>query len=380
MNKESYLTSLVFLFFVNCAFSQQPTANNEGSDSAKNQTVENGRLIFSTGVRTIFQSRDGDYWFGSQDEGLCRHHGKSFKYFTVEHGLPSNQIISIQEDREGNIWVGTLNGVSRFTGEEFELVPPTQIGFYPLGLSTPTRNKWEKRETDLWFNAGSQQGVYKYDGLRLDYLPFPTALLPDTDNTYSVTGFSQGKDGMLWIATYAGVFGFDGTNFTTINDKTLGFTRSEGRLHVRSILEDSKGRLWIGNNGIGVVQKQGDTVSNFSREHNKLMPMQEFRANTLAKRFTSNVGLQSVFAIAEDSEGNIWFGDRDTGAWRYDDTALVNYAIDPNLESNMIWDIYEDHNQNLLFATTSGVYEFNGKSFERKFESLRPSRYNPCRH
>ncbi len=104
------------------------------------------------------------------------------------------------------------------------------------------------------------------------------------------------------------------------------------------------------------------------------MPMEEFQANTLARRFTANVGLQSVFAIAEDSQGNIWFGDRDTGAWRYDGASLVNYSIDTKLESQMIWDIYEDRNQRLLFAMASGgVYEFNGESFERRFHRAAPA-------
>ena len=94
----------------------------------------------------------------------------------------------------------------------------------------------------------------------------------------------------------------------------------------------------------------------------------KFHSNTLAKRFTANVGLQSVFAIAEDRDGNIWFGDRDTGAWRYDGASLVNYAVDPGLQSQMICDIYEDRDQRLLFAMASGgVYEFTGESFERRF-------------
>ena len=96
--------------------------------------------------------------------------------------------------------------------------------------------------------------------------------------------------------------------------------------------------------------------------------MEEFHANTLAGRFSANAGLQSVFAIAEDSDGNIWFGDRDTGAWRYDGVSLVNYSVDPMLQSQMIWDIYEDSEQRLLFAMASGgVYEFKGKSFDRRF-------------
>ena len=69
---------------------------------------------------------------------------------------------------------------------------------------------------------------------------------------------------MIWFGTYAGVFGYNGSDFTIINDETLGFDRAIAPLHIRSILEDSKGRLWIGNNGIGVLLKEGDSIINFS--------------------------------------------------------------------------------------------------------------------
>ena len=368
MRKEASLACLIFLLGFDIAYAQDPSEEIAESDLAPSVRVGNDRLRFTTGVRTIVQSRNGDYWFGSQSEGLCRYDGKSFEYFGVKQRLPSKQVVSIQEDQQGTVWIGTLHGVCRFDGKRFEQVQQTRSSVAYLRLPSTVQNEWQKKEDDLWFNAGVKQGVYRYDGQQLRYLPFPNSITAVNGNTYSVTGFSRGKKGVLWIATYAGVFGFDGNNFTKINDETLGLAQGDARIHVRSILEDSKGRLWIGNNGIGVLLKQGESISNFSRQQGKLMPMEEFHANTRAGRFTANVGLQSIFAIAEDSDGNIWFGDRDTGAWRYDGVSLVNYSVDPMLESQMIWDIYEDSEQRLLFAMASGgVYEFKGKSFERRF-------------
>ncbi|MCX2741837.1 two-component regulator propeller domain-containing protein [Pontibacter anaerobius] len=64
--------------------------------------------------------------------------------------------------------------------------------------------------------------------------------------------------------------------------------------------------------------------------------------------------MQSVFAIEEDSEGNIWFGDRDSGAWKYDGKTLTNYKVDIKLKSQMIWSIYEDQSKNLLLGMADG--------------------------
>ena len=166
------------------------------------------------------------------------------------------------------------------------------------------------------------------------------------------------------MATYAGVFGYDGKTFTIINDESLGLTSRKGFLHIRSILEDSKGNLWIGNNGIGVLRYDGDTTINFS-ELQGLMSENSLRSGGYKSPPES---LEHVFAIGEDKKGNIWFGDRDTGAWKYDGESLTNYTIDDKLKTQMIYDIYQDKNGHLLFGMADGgVYIFNENSFERKY-------------
>ncbi|WP_343534595.1 two-component regulator propeller domain-containing protein [Pedobacter sp.] len=108
---------------------------------------------------------------------------------------------------------------------------------------------------------------------------------------------------------------------------------------------------------------EGNTVINFSEKHHLIHPTSTRRGDK------SQPGtLEHVFAIEEDSEGNIWFGDRDTGAWKYDGKKLVNYQIDPKLNAQMIWSIYEDQNKNLLFGMAGGgVYKFNGKTLDKQF-------------
>jgi len=78
--------------------------------------------------------------------------------------------------------------------------------------------------------------------------------------------------------------------------------------------------------------------------------------------------MEHVFAIEEDAEGNIWFGDRDTGAWKFDGKTMTNYTISNKLSTPMIWSIYKDNANNLLFGMAGGgVYKFNGKSFDKMF-------------
>lgn len=317
--------------------------------------VRKDTLSFTSGVGAIFQDSKGNYWFGSHREGVGFYDGNGFEYFTEKDGLSHNQVRTIQEDKDGIIWFGTAKGVCSYNRSE--------ITYHTPVLTSDSESQWLNSDGDLWFDAGNQAGVYRYDGQRLRFLAFPSPKVINPDNVYFVTDISEGMTDMLWIGTYAGAFGFRDGEFTVINDETLGLSNETGMLHIRSVMEDSEGRLWIGNNGIGVLLKDGDGIINFSESHGLIHPTSTGMGDP------SKAGtLEHVFVIEEDSDGNIWFADRDTGAWRYDGEAMTNYAMDDSLKSAMIWDIYEDQDENLLFALSNGsVYRFNGVSFDRWF-------------
>ena len=111
-----------------------------------------------------------------------------------------------------------------------------------------------------------QPGVYRYDGKTFTYLAYPVPADPARVSAHATTGIAKGKSGRLWFATHTAVFGYDGKSFTIIDDKRLGLNDSTGSLHVRWVFEDSKGRLWIGNNGIGVILHDGHAATQFTQE------------------------------------------------------------------------------------------------------------------
>ncbi|MFK8103679.1 MAG: two-component regulator propeller domain-containing protein [Saprospiraceae bacterium] len=317
-------------------------------------------LAFTSGVLSVLQDSKGNYWLGSHQEGVCLYDGKTFTPFTVENGLSSNQILSIQESQDGRIWFGTGNGLSSYQDKKFTKHSlKSNLNSFLL----KKENNWEVTEEDLWFDSGDDKGVYRYNGQALTYLIYPAVTVLNKDNIYNFTGFAKGKDARIWIATYAGVFGYDGKNFTIINDESLDLTYETGYLHVRSILEDSKGNLWIGNNGIGVLLHRNDSTINFSEKKGLIHPSSSRRGDQ------SQAGtLEHVFAIEEDRQGNIWFGDRDTGAWKYDGKTMTNYTMQDGLPSNFVLNIYKDKKGVLWFGTTAkGLYQFQKNAFKRVF-------------
>lgn len=350
------LIYLILILTLNFSCLEKKSAEKEIAKSELVVTSKTDTLKFTSGIRAILQDSKGNYWFGSHKEGVGYYNRRSFEYFTIKDGLADNQIRSIQEDKYGNIWFGTAKGVSVYNMRTFTN--------YSTKINEP-KYEWNKTNGNLWFYAGEEDGINRFDGKNMNYLIFPKPKNENPNNSYGVTGISKEKDGKVWIATYSALFNYDGEKTNVFDHLNLKLKKDEV-LHIRSVLADSKGRIWIGNNGIGVILKKGDSITNFSKEQGKLIPMNEFEANIKNNQAVKNTGLQSVFAIAEDNKGNIWFGDRDSGAWKYDGKTLTNYKIDTKLNSQMIWSIYEDQNKNLLFGMADGVvYIFNGKSFEK---------------
>lgn len=368
MNKNLKLFFSLLIFTLNLSCVVNESGEKENTNSGWVATTKADSLRFTSGIRAIFQDSKGNFWFGSLQEGVAVYDGKSFTYLTINEGLTDNQIHSIQEDKDGVIWIDTQTGISSYDGSRVINHTVSSKGNsqndFPIQGNESEPGEWMKSDSDLWFEAGTISGVYRYDGQRLHYLDLPPQkILNPNNNLFAVTDISYGRNNMIWFGTYAGVFGYNGNEFTTINDETLGLTEESEKIHARSILEDSQGRLWIGNNGIGVLLKEGDSIINFSEKNNLIHPISGRNGDQ------SPPGtLEHVFTIAEDSQGNIWFGDRDAGIWKYNDDTMVNYTKAKALSNDFALSIYEDRNNEIWFGMADGsIYRFNGKTFEKKF-------------
>ena len=74
------------------------------------------KIAIGNPVRCIHEDRDKNLWLGTQEGGLLLFDRKTnaFKRLTTDDGLPSNTILRLLEDKEGNLWMSTYNGICRF--------------------------------------------------------------------------------------------------------------------------------------------------------------------------------------------------------------------------------------------------------------------------
>lgn len=341
------LILVILILHISCA--ENYNLKGQTEKNALLSDLKLDTLKFNSGIRSIIQDKKGNYWIGSDQEGVCRFDGKTFTYYNTENGFCGKQVINIKEDCTGLIWFGTSSGLCSFDGTSF-VSPDNQVLISP----------WKAEEGDLWFPGENDGEIIRINHGALHIHKNPI-IVPQGKNIrdFGITGFTKSSRGGVWISHYYGVVHHDGKKKNQINDSTMHFDGHKDYMHVRSILEDSKGRLWIGNNGIGVQLMEKDSICNFSKKFDLV-------DDDIFAYPAKKVTLMHVFAIKEDSKCNIWFGDRDTGAWMYDGQNIKNYPLSTGLKTQHIWDIYEDRSGNLLFASGDrGVYRFNGHGFER---------------
>lgn len=150
-----------------------------------------------------------------------------------------------------------------------------------------------------------------------------------------VRNVKQDRNGNILIASYKGLFRYDGKSFTNLTTKINSPSFWD-------VLEDKKGNLWVATRDSGVYYYNGRSF-----EH-----------------FTTKEGLANnrVTSIFEDKAGNIWFA-TGGGASRYDGKSFQNFTTKDGLSDNDLTTIMQDRTGKLWFGTRGKTCFYDGKTF-----------------
>src|ERR1035438_7893016 len=72
-------------------------------------------------VNTINQDRNGFLWVAT-DNGLFRYNGRRFRRFGREEGLPQDDVTALTVSAAGTVWAGTPVGIAYLSGSRFHPV------------------------------------------------------------------------------------------------------------------------------------------------------------------------------------------------------------------------------------------------------------------
>jgi signal transduction histidine kinase/ligand-binding sensor domain-containing protein len=186
---------------------------------------------------TVYQDHRGRIWVGFHDRGLVQLvDGKPARIYTQKDGLPSNEIFSIRESKDGDLLIAARGGPSRMHDGHF--VNP--VWNDPLNRRVAF-DFLQDRSGKLWLAAPA--GVIELEGKR------PRIAIPGGSqlNNDPVV-LSETRDGSLWAGTYGdGLWRLDKgqPRLYTVDD---GLSSNQ----IRSLVEGTDGTLWIGTFGGGL--------------------------------------------------------------------------------------------------------------------------------
>jgi ligand-binding sensor domain-containing protein len=277
----------------------------------------------------------GDRVLVGTHDGLAVYEKGKWNTYTTKDGLPHNGIVSIDvSDLTGDVWIGTLGGLSRWSGGKFEnytqfnsgmpndlvytvICDGREVWVATAGgagrLDTYTK-KWEiynEKNAPMhepWtygvsagdgkiFIAAWGAGIIEFTKKTRQFKDYTDPdgemeidLLPDDGPVHDITTATTWANGYLWVSSYFGLCRYDGTKWKGFFDHDSGlasnfinFIRAEGDVVFicsDNGLSSTNGKGWVtykkndnSTNGMAIVKNYGRIDDDTPEKTTKEIPL-----------------------------------------------------------------------------------------------------------
>ena len=386
-------------------------------------------------VTSITADSEGLLWIATWGNGIIKFDKQKEKaehiYYDKNNlnGLSSNRIIDILLDSDGELWVATFGGgLNKFIRNESNSLHfikySTNNNFNYSISDNKTISLFEDKDRNIWIGT-FYGGLNKLDAInkklppdRAKFTVYNQKNREISNNT--VMAIQQNFDGYLWIGTFGG--GIDRmdlrngnfTNFSKISTPQNAFPDVE----ILSLFVDRSGIIWAGSHlgeGVTKIQKiklkfdiinskspgnlklNDDVVWSLFKDSKENLWVGTYRGGINVLNFNTNqrriyktsddkyqkISDNHIRSITEDKVGNIWIGTYSGGLNRINqsDGKISVYKNIPgnsnSISANQVLDIYVESENKIWVATfggglnelsfnenTSGIPEF--KSYRHK--------------
>ena len=288
----------------------------------------------SNNIYCLLEAKNGIIWIGTE-AGLCIYDPSSwnktnegiFKQINIPlpKDLPANKnphysnshwVYDMMKAKDGKIWFATMDGIYCYTSQQNEKsaqgqafkVEESDFTYFKLdkelngylSKNDVAERILEDKDGRIWFGARTNEGAYCYDGKSISKLNLPTLFQNGPKPKPHNWGWPQFQDskGNIWFSNWGGAYRYDGKTITS-------YTKKDGLPGmVTKIIEDKKGNIWLG--GDGLSKYDGKSFTNFGIMDGMTNP--------------------GVWSILEDNNGNLWIGTRATGLYLYDGKKIIPYS------------------------------------------------------
>jgi len=346
----------------------------------QNYSVEEG--LPQSQVNAVFQDVRGNIWIGTNGGGLCRFTGNGFETYTRRDGLLSDVILEIRDNRNGDLVIKTILGISVFDGASFKNHVPTDFNFLY------TRRMHRDPDGNFWFSVNSNQNssaVYLFDGEDFKNFSDQHEQLKDFSNRNNIVFneeghliISSGKElfvfrdqklqrhslsdhpflsdrNIIYLyldrLKYIWLFTLDDNDLIKVfrykeNLEEVDFPSTIDTGSINAFYEDGEGNIWLSNPVKGELYQW---VGGPGSEEVNIFTDQ------------SGFAIAGIRSICHDYEGNVWIGTDGNGLYKYGGTKFISFQSNQDLDDYFVWSFYQDRKGIMwIGVATHGLFTWDG--------------------
>lgn len=304
------------------------------------------------------------------DIGVVRFDGQNWFTYTITNtnsGLASNSVRDIFEDNVGNLWFATLNGLSCYDGQTWQVVA-NKVALGAEGVFRVFRDSQKRLWVSLFDfdnNVVVPRGVARstpigVDGKVMDWQTFTKV---DGLADEFVLSIAEDTKGNIWLGTTGGVSQFDGRKWTTFNTESRNLP---GNL-IQQVVAGYEDQVWIATNA-GSVRYVNDQWQSFDQDSSSLsifkdsenlvwFPMGDgLKYNTGYYRRTFHD--HKAEGLFKANNGIIWAWELGGGVSRYHNSEWQDFSRESGDLSGYVQDLFIASNGVIWVRTNKGVSHY----------------------
>jgi signal transduction histidine kinase/ligand-binding sensor domain-containing protein/DNA-binding response OmpR family regulator len=302
--------------------------------------------LSSKALLSIFEDKNSNIWIGTWEGGINVSYRQPSPFALVRQETgqingPLERKITSVAATSNEIWLGSNSGLSRYnrSTEQWSHYNEHQLGGSDINALKIDHNgdlfiSPYQGNLSVFFKKNNSLKQYNFKAVR-------------NSGTSSISTFALEKTGKMWVGTYgSGLYVFDKKTgeFQPFQKPFEGHTNWPA---ISAILHDHRNRLWVGTSTSGLYQY------NFETKKWKL-----FNAQVKA---SNNLSHDHILTISESKNGQIWVGTNGGGLNSFQEKTekFRTITVEDGLPNNTIKSIVEDNSGQLWVSTNLGICMYN---------------------
>ncbi len=337
---------ICFLFFLNLLILDTSITSCFGQSQTIFKKINQTNGLSNDRVSSIVKEKNGFVWIGTVN-GLNRYDGNKIKTYNKQNSaLSSNDITDLLIDRKGKIWIATIGGGLNF----YNPYQDTFVAYKNKANNNSTipsnelNTLFEDSKGTIWL--GTKNGLSYFNSKNHTFKTYKYNSKNSNSISHNdVRSIYEDANHTLWIGTFGGGLNkFDPTNGKCHRVKSSSTISPD---YIHSLCGINKNQILIGTNGKGLLTF--DTNSSSFQN----------------KSYGINKAIKIVRCIKKAPNGTVWVGTDGVGLFKIKNInssqpTVNNYTNDyqseSSISSNAIYAVLEDENLNIWLGTAwSGV-------------------------